>query len=332
MVTTAQLAQQLAAETAARKATDSAEATARASADSALTARVSALEAAVAALTPPPPVIVEVPKVVPAATVADIVRWLADDTVDVIDVADGRVACPTASTSQGLWIDGRFAARTRPVTVRPHTDGGVVLDGGGADHWEAVVFQDGAHDIAFGPFRLANATVTQGGAIVFGQSGSHVPTGVRDIAMRGWSADGTVRSGSALSQLGDHFVYFSSSSTPSTGITLDDFALSSASPDGLDSAAHFYIQPALGVGPQGVRLRRWRVSGTDQALVFYDATLAGVSVEDTAIAGARKYAVRYHDPARSVTLQNVVSTGSGLKGLLADSGTAGLTLAVCSLS
>lgn len=324
MTTTYATTRALADETAARK-----------SADAALQAQVEALKAAVAALQPPPPVIVPVVKTVPVSSIPALLSTLLDDTVDEIVVADGTYAVPVANggSSGALRIDSRYAARTRPVLVRASTDGGVVLSGGGANYWEGIWFLDGCHDQTWRGFQLANATVSGGGAIVFGQSGSYVPVGVRNIALQSMTVDATVRSGSGLVAPNDHAVYFSSSSTPSTGITIDDLTVDSPA-GGVQSALHFYVQPALGVGPQGVAVNRMAVSGTDQAVMCYDDSLRGLAVNDSTIAGARVYAVRYQYPNATVALSRVASTGSGSKGLYVPAGvsTANLSMTGCSLA
>ena len=312
-----------ASEAAARATADTQEATARAVAHAALSARLSALESWRSSIT-------ESRKVVPVSGIPALLAAIADDTVDAIVIEDGTYAVHAASASdpQSLWIGHAYAGRTRPLSIDPRTPGGVVLDGGGAVGWEGVVLQE-VHDLSWGPMRLANATVVQGGAVVLGQSGSFVPLGVRNVALRGWTVEETVKSGSPLAQLGDHAVYVSSSSTPGTGISLDGWTVLSPGPDGLDSALHVYVQPALGVGPQGLSVTGWRVVGTDQALVFWDPSSSAV-VSVTTVTGARRFAVRYE--GGQVSLVDVASTGSGVRGLFTDlASTPGLTLSGCSL-
>ena len=64
---------------------------------------------------------------------------LADNTVDDIVVANGtyRISPPPSEASNSLWIGSRFASRTRAVTVRAETKGGVTFDGGGGQIWAA---------------------------------------------------------------------------------------------------------------------------------------------------------------------------------------------------
>ena len=73
--------------------------------------------------------------------------------------------------SNSLWIGSRFAGRTRPVTVRAETRGGVTFDGGGATYFGGLSFNGGAHHQTWDGFSFANGKPTQTGVIVFGGSG-----------------------------------------------------------------------------------------------------------------------------------------------------------------
>ncbi len=66
-------------------------------------------------------------------SVAGLLTALADNSLDEIVVANGtyRVSPASSQASNSLWIGSRFAGRTRAVTVRAETRGGVTFDGGG---------------------------------------------------------------------------------------------------------------------------------------------------------------------------------------------------------
>ena len=68
-------------------------------------------------------------------SVAALLTALADNTVTEIVVANGtyRVSPASSKASNSLWIGSRYASRTRAVTVRAETRGGVTFDGGGRD-------------------------------------------------------------------------------------------------------------------------------------------------------------------------------------------------------
>ena len=94
---------------------------------------------------------------------------LADNTVDEIVVANGTYAISAASSqaSNSLWIGSRFASRTRAVTVRAETIGGVTFNGGGGN-MGGLSINGGAHDQTWDGFRFANGNTSQTGVITFG--------------------------------------------------------------------------------------------------------------------------------------------------------------------
>ena len=68
------------------------------------------------------------------ASIPDLLAALAEDANTEIVVADGtyRVSAAGLQEPDSLWIGAAFAGRTRPVTVRAETIGGVTIDGAGA--------------------------------------------------------------------------------------------------------------------------------------------------------------------------------------------------------
>ena len=87
---------------------------------------------------------------------------LADNTVTDIVVANGtyRVSPASGQASNSLWIGSRFAGRTRAVTVRAETSGGVTFDGGGTTTFGGLTFVEGAHDQTWDGFNFANGQAT----------------------------------------------------------------------------------------------------------------------------------------------------------------------------
>ena len=93
-----------------------------------------------------------------------------------------------------------------------------------------------------------------------------------------------------------------------------------AATSGLDSALHFYTQPALGArARRSVTVSHMTVTGTNQAIIFWDASLSNITVSDSTITGAKDTAVRY-EQGGTVTLRNVTSTGSGQHGFYSSMG------------
>ena len=255
-------------------------------------------------------------------SVASLLTALADNTVTEIVVANGTYVVPDAHSSvgqkSGLWIDARFAGRTKPVLVRAETIGGVTFSGGGATGWLGLHFTEGVHDQTWQGFHFANAEPTQTGVIVFGQSGSVTPVPPHHITLLDITIDETITSDNPVGMSGDHAVYFSSTTTPIHDILIDRLTVKAAT-SGLDSALHFYTQPALGLGPQSVTVSHMTVTGTDQAIIFWDASLSNITISDSTITGAKDTAVRY-EQGGTVTLRNVTSTGSGQHGFYSSLG------------
>ena len=95
---------------------------------------------------------------------------LDDNSVTDIVVANGtyRVSPASSQRTDSLWIGARFADRTRAVTVRAETRGGVTFDGGGATYFGGLSFEEGAHDQTWDGFNFANGEATSTGVIMFG--------------------------------------------------------------------------------------------------------------------------------------------------------------------
>ncbi len=256
-------------------------------------------------------------------SISDLRRKLADDSVTDITVANGTYVVPDASsiTGQvsGLWIDQQFAARTNSVLIHAETTGGVTISGGGATDWIGLAFRDGVHDQTWQGFRFANAEPTQTGVIVFGQSGSVTPIAPHDITLRDMTIEETITSDNPPGMSGDHAVYFSRALTPGVHDILIDGLTVNAATSGLDSAIHFYGSAPGAPNANNVTIRHLHVTGTDQAVIFWDPTIHDIVVEDSTITGAKQFAVRY-ELGEAVTLRRVSSTGSGRNGFYSSLG------------
>ena len=102
---------------------------------------------------------------------------LDDNSVTDIVVANGtyRVSPASNQASNSLWIGSRFADRTRSVTVRAETRGGVTFDGGGSAYFGGLSFEEGAHDQIWDGFNFANGEATSTGTIMFGGYAGEAP-------------------------------------------------------------------------------------------------------------------------------------------------------------
>jgi hypothetical protein len=126
-------------------------------------------------------------------------------------VANGtyRVSPAAAQRSDSLWIGSRYADRTRPVTVRAETRGGVTFDGGGTTYFGCISFEEGAHDQTWDGFRCASGQATETGVITYGgYAGKAAP---HHITLRAWTilSSCTGRATAATGNTIDHAVYIS---------------------------------------------------------------------------------------------------------------------------
>ena len=115
-------------------------------------------------------------KTVRVTSIAALRKTLADNSVDVIVVANGtyHVSPSNQFRANSLWIGGPshpafdYAKRTRPITVRAETRGGVTFDGGGGSGFGGLSFEDGAHHQTWDGFRFANMAASSTGIIEVG--------------------------------------------------------------------------------------------------------------------------------------------------------------------
>jgi hypothetical protein len=270
-----------------------------------------------------PPASMHTPALSVAITVSSIsglLSALADNAVTEIVVANGtyRVSPAASQRADSLWIGSRFAGRTRPVTVRAETRGGVTFDGGGATYFGCLSFAEGAHDQTWDGFQCANGQATSTGVVTFGQSGStstQLP-GAYKITMRQITilASCTGRATTADASALDHAFYFSQG----LGTGPHDILLEDITVDGrgyLASAIHFDHGDATHPNASNVTVRRLHVTGTQQAIILWTPPVHNITFDTADITGALRFAVRHESPAATgITFANITSTGSGTEG------------------
>lgn len=86
----------------------------------------------------------------------------------------------------------------------------------------------------------------------------------------------------------------------------------------LDSAIQFGTSAVNNPCARNVTVRNMHVTGTEMAIIVWDATSTNILVEDSTVTGAVRFAVRYE--AGQVTLRNIVSTGSAVQGFYSSLG------------
>lgn len=236
---------------------------------------------------------------------------LADNAVTEIVVANGtyRVSPAGRQGSDSLWIGSRFAGRTNPVTVRAETSGGVTFDGGGADYFGGLSFEEGVHDQTWQGFNFANGEATETGVVTFGgYPGLAAP---HHITLRNMTFLGSLtgRATSASAPTTDHAIYFSQAVGGPHDLLLEDITVDGTG--GLASALHFFHSDGANRNAWNVTVRRLTVSGTQQAIILWDPTLQDITIDGATVTNALSFAVRYEGPGQNIILKNITSTGSG---------------------
>ena len=240
---------------------------------------------------------------------------LANDSVDTIVVADGTYHVSRAGdqNSDSLWIGSRYATRTRPVTVRAATRGGVTFDGGGTTYFGCISFNGGAHDQTWDGFNCAGGQATSTGIVTFGgYDGLAAP---HHITMRNITilASCTGRALTAASSTLDHAFYISYAVGGPHDLLFEDITVNGAGH--LASAFHFFHSNSANRNAWNVTVRRLHVSGTQQAVILWDPTLRNITFDTADIRNALAIAVRYESPgATGIVLENITSSGSGKAG------------------
>jgi hypothetical protein len=283
---------------------------------------------------PVPPPIEPTPgtkKSLRSTSVPSILSILADDTVDEIVVANGTytVSAAASQAANSLWIDDRFASRTRPIVVKAETTGGVTFNGGGATYFGGITFVEGAHHQTWQGFKWTNGEPTGTGVIVFG--GYSLLAAPHHITMRNIDIRG-------LTGIDNGYpLYVSMAASPGPhDLLFEDLAFVDTT--GASKALiHFYHDaeggdPAGNYNAQSTTIRRATLSGTDQPIMIWARSINDLLFEDVTISGAGDYAVRY-EYGDGVILRRVTSTGSGISGFYSSSGAnpPGVTFESCDL-
>lgn len=230
---------------------------------------------------------------------------LADNSVDEIVVANGtyRISPAANQAADSLWIGSQYASRTRPITVRAQTKGGVTFDGNGVTYFGCMSFEDGAHNQTWDGFNCANGQATDTGVITFGgYAGNPAP---HHITMRNISilASCTGRTATAT----DHAFYISQAVGGPHDLLFEDINVDGAG--FLTSAFHFYHSDATNKNGWNITVKRLNVTGTSQAIMIWDSTINNLVFDTANITNPTKFAVRY-EAGNNITLSNITSTSS----------------------
>ncbi len=250
-------------------------------------------------------------------SVAGLLSTLADNTVDEIVVANGTYHTTASSTqaADSLWIGSQFASRTRPITVRAETTGGVTFDGGGAN-WGGISFEEGAHNQTWDGFHFANGLINQTGVVSFGgYAGRAAP---HDITIRNITIDHTVHRVSP-DHTTDHGVYFSYALDNWGAILIENLTVEATDTMGIASGVHMdhgYASDAPNVAAHGVTVRNLVYHGNasaavQNAIILWTPPIHDWLFDGATITNAGDHALRFESiGAANIVFKDITSTNS----------------------
>jgi hypothetical protein len=251
-------------------------------------------------------------------SVAGLLTALADNAVTAIVVADGtyRISPSHAQASNSLWIGTRYASRTRPVTVRAETVGGVTFDAGGGD-MGGLSFNGGAHHQTWDGFNFANGRTSQTGAIMIGgYAGLNAP---HDLTLRNITIMASVHRASAADRTTDHAVYFSYALDTWGNILIENLTVDATDAAGLSSGIHMdhgTASDAPNVPAHGVTVRNLVFRGNtsisgQQAIILWTPPVHDWTFDGGTITNAGGTAVTFESRgAARISFRNLASTNS----------------------
>jgi hypothetical protein len=196
-------------------------------------------------------------------------------------------------------------------------------------YFDALAFEDGAHDQTWQGFTFAHGDPTNSGVIIFGGwAGKAAP---HHITLRDITITKTVTSSDGFGVTLDHGIYFEMALGGTHDILIDGYTVDGAG--GLDSAIHFYHSAPGNPNAWNVTVRNMKVTGTETTIILWESSVKNVLIEDSTIAGATRFAVRYEIAGTNIVLRRVISTGSGDVGLYTPLGAnpPGITFENCDL-
>ena len=234
----------------------------------------------------------------------------------MIVVANGTYSISGSGNqaANSLWIGSKYASRTRPITVRAATVGGVTFDCGGG-YCGGISFNGGVHDQTWDGFRFANGTTSQTGVIVFGgYSGMAAPYNISLKHITIESSCHRVGSGAT-----DHALYFSYALEGWRNILVEDFTVNATDTMGLASGVHMdhgYAADAPNVAAHGVTVRRLIFNGnrgiaSQQAIILWQPPTRDWLFDGATITNAGGAAIRYEPtPGTNIVFKDITSVNS----------------------
>lgn len=239
-----------------------------------------------------------------------------DNTVDVIILADGTYSCAnsTSELTTSLFFGGSYASRTRPLTIRSQTTGGVTFDGGGSTC--GIFVGVGAHGITFDGFRFANWFPDHSGVIVVGTRPGMVDPASYNITFKNITIENTCVGGNTPGNFTDHAIYVASSIGGHHGLLFEDITVNAPADTTrlLHSCLHVYgNEDSSQTTAWGSTVRRLSGRSKDGAIIW------GNNIHDwlfdtMTFTNCSRFGVRQQYANTGMEYRACTSTGSGVQG------------------
>lgn len=260
-------------------------------------------------------------KTITVGSIVALKNALADNTIDNIIVTNGtyHVSPSNAVAADSLWIGSNasggfpFAERTRPVTVKAQTIGGVTFDGtAGGIGYGGLSFEDGAHHQTWQGFNFANMVGDFTGIIEI--AGYTDRAAVHDITLLDMTVlDSCQRNGAGSNN--DHGVYIAQSLLPgSYNIWIERLTMVSNNALNLVAGIHCFHGGPGNPNASQVTIKNSSITGFNQAILIWPLLPGQIYnwlLDTITITNAKVNAFSYADhPAVSIVARNITSTGT----------------------
>jgi hypothetical protein len=257
------------------------------------------------------------------SSIASLKTAAADNNIDEIVLADGTysIVNATSELTTSLFFGSSLASRTRPLTIRAATTGGVTFDGASASMC-GLFTGVGAHDLTFDGFRFANVNPVSTGVVTVSRHISGADEAAPyNLSFKNITVLATCLGANSPGNFTDHAFYISSAALPGPyGLLFEDCTVVPPADTTrlLHSVLHMFgDENATDTTPTNVTARR--VSGTakDGALIW-GTNIADVLLDTCTFTDCTVFGVRQRYANTNIEYRATHSTGSGTQGYFCD--------------
>ena len=257
------------------------------------------------------------------SSIASLKTAAADNNIDEIVLADGTysIANATSELTTSLFFGSSFASRTRPLTIRAATPGGVTFDGASASMC-GLFTGVGAHDLTFDGFRFANVNPVSTGVVTVSRHISGADeTAPYNLTFKNITILGTCLGANSPGNFTDHAVYVASAALPGPhDLLFEDITVVPPADTTrlLHSAFHMFgDENATDANAYNVTVRRMSATAKDGMLIW-GTTISNVLVDTCTFTDCTVFGVRQKYANTGMEYRATHSTGSGTQGYFCD--------------